>query len=165
MPFDIDFAPKSSYLKVNDHAGGWSPTAYAIGIEQDITVTSPLVFDTNIRWPVGSSGSETELYNFSTNKWLENAVLDQTHIWDFEISFSRALALTAEIITLHVRETVSGAHKVATYNVPIGVLSGTVNIVMDSTVTADSIGVGYVASLEVTQIMTMTIESLTRISY
>lgn len=168
--------PNEGVVKIN--AGGTGEgikpkwTNVAANSTHQVTYTLPLIYATppTTSWSENSVTADSKIYN--GNQFIENAVLGQVHQWRLIVNYTKNANIYSQDIKFILRNPLSAFRLEISGVIPSSKTSGI--LVYDFTTIADGAsipspigtGVGYILEwVPSDEILTMSIDSITRVSF
>lgn len=130
-----------------------------------VTYTSPFTYGI-AAWPENiTNPTDASIYNFTLNRFIENSIVNQTHIWRVTLSYTKDNNVYSQQIDVSLYNPVSGFRTSSVGTIASGRTSGTMTLYLVTVADANSIGTGYQLQWSCSDDLSkLTIDNVTRIS-
>jgi hypothetical protein len=151
-------------VKINGDVNGLPTFNTTAGVQYQVTYESPLTISTSTDWPETAPADEDSFYDFATDKFLENPVNFQPHLFRVIINYSGFTTGGTDKIYLRLTNPLSGFVVEDSIDVPKGFTFGTGTFNLWTIADSASIGNGYRLFISTTDDANVAVESVTRFS-
>lgn len=162
LPF---YKKTEGVVKIDGDSTGQPVFNLAVDVAQQITYTLPLIISSSTDWPENiKTPADADFYLTLTDKFIENPIDKQVHLWRVIINWTVGVAPGGEILEVMIKNPISGFEINKLSPMQKTFLAGSATFDLVTIADSASIGIGYEFFFRSTTNPTVTLDSITRTS-